>query len=120
MEKKYGSIDKPENDKRIIVLSDPDAGINSTMREVIMQLRDILQLRANAKIGTSQEEDSHPALLKVNGVVYELYFHGTKDMPGNCRLKKQGEKDGKPWLTGKYEYNLDLNTKENYIEQNGS
>lgn len=112
LEQKYRPVDKSKEDKRTIELS------GRTMGYAINKLRDILRLRADTKIGTSQEGDSHPALLKVNGVVYELYFHGTKDMPGNCRLKKQGEKDGKPWLTGKYEYNLDLNTKENYIEQN--
>ena len=113
LEQKYRQVDEPEKDERIIVLSD------STMKQVIDQLQHILQLRADTKIGTSQEEDSHPALLKVNGVVYELYFHGTKDMPGNCRLKQQGKK-GTPWLkekNGEKRYNSELNIEENYVEQ---
>lgn len=39
-----------------------------TMREVVKQLHDILQLRAHGKVGTSQE-DSYQAVLQVNDVV---------------------------------------------------
>lgn len=80
LEEQYKAIDKT------IDLS------GCTMREVVKHLHDILQTRAHSKIGTAQEEDSYPALLKVNEVVYELYFHGTKDMPGNCRLKNKKKK----------------------------
>lgn len=104
LEERYRNVDKT------IDLS------GRTMREVVKRLHDILQTRAHSKIGTSQEQDSHPALLKVNGVVYELYFQGTESQPGNCLLKRQGEKP-KAWLKN-YEYNSKLNTEENYVEQN--
>lgn len=110
LEQKYRDVDK------MIDLSD------YTMSRVINMLHSILQLRAHTQIGIPQKEpkgESHPALLKVNGVVYELYFLGTKGMPGNCRLKRQENRWGNPWKekeTGKY--NSKLKTKENYVEQN--
>lgn len=105
LEERYKNVDK------IIDLS------GYTMREVISRLHDMLRIRIHNQIGTSRREDSHPALLKVNNVIYELYFHGTEKQPGNCMLKRK-DKKLKPWLKSNGEYNSELNTEENYIEQN--
>ena len=104
LEERYRNVDKT------IDLS------GCTMRQVIIQLRDILRMRIHNPIGASRKQDSYPALLKVNDDYYELYFQGTESQPGNCLLKRQGGKP-KAWLKN-YEYNSKLNTEKNYVEQN--